>query len=496
MHSIQNVFTQRLVLALGLIALVASGCVSAQKRAKEQLDKGNYAEAVAVYESILKRTPNDPEASAGLKAARAGYLDKKLIDVRMARQSGNFVQAGETLLEVIQKQKDWGIPAGSKSSLTQAEESEEFFKATRKVVADEVQAGRPLKASQFVVKFEKVLSTLNPKLVGQLQAKISEAGKKDCSARQKKIPSDSNFFTRDFLSQYCAYFGASFNGGKTSSPKSGDGAITLFGDVMVEDTVEGLTGSRKLLFEQSLIDGFKSTAWFYPSTQEALGIRMKGTFSEKHNKTVVISRHNYTIQEPYTAYEDVKKSRTYPVTTSKLIGGRWQEVTEYKTQEYFEKMPVTRHRDIQQVYTYSATEHDQNLGLDLWAGWNLKGSSAQIAFANQAKGNGIEHKENQPNIGLKPSIPNLVEVDPWLKTQANEWKAKVADALALRWVELYCKPSSQGNDPASIQEDVHRCTRQRPTGSVTQYSSFAESWFQNEMGMNVADTLAVLGARK
>ncbi|MBL7714153.1 MAG: tetratricopeptide repeat protein [Bdellovibrionales bacterium] len=495
MHPIKNLFTRQ-VLFFSLITVFFFACVSAQKRAKEQLDKGNYAEAVQLYEYVLKRNPNDPEATSGLKAARAGYLDKKLIDVRMARQSGNFVAAGETLLEVIQKQKDWGIAAGSKSSLTQAEESEEFFKATRKVVNDEVAAGRPLKASQFVVKFEKVLNTLNPKMVGQMNAKISDAGKKDCEARQKKIPKESNFFTREFLAQYCAFFGASFSGGKGSAPKSGDGAITLFGDVMVENAVEGLTGTRKLLFEQALIDGFKSTAWFYPSTQEALGIRIKGAFTEKHNKTVIVSRHNYTIQEPYTAYEDVKKSRTYPVTTSKQVNGRWQEVTEYKTQEYYEKVPVTRHRDIQQVYTYSATEHDQNLALDLWAGWNLKGSSAQVAFANNAKGSGIEHKENQPNIGLKPAVPQLVDVDAWLKTNAADWKAKVADALSLRWVELYCKPSSDGNDPASVQEDVHRCTRQRPTGSVTSYSSFAESWFQNQMGMSVAETLAVLVAKK
>src|SRR4051794_18068864 len=91
-----------------LAVLVAFlGCSSLKKKAQESLEAGSYDRAMQLFEQYLRKNPDDSEALQGLKDARHGWIDKKLISVRMARLAGNQQQALDLLLEALNKEQNW-----------------------------------------------------------------------------------------------------------------------------------------------------------------------------------------------------------------------------------------------------------------------------------------------------------------------------------------------------------------------------------------------------
>ena len=70
------------------------------------MEQSLYGEAEQVYEQILKEDPKDTEAAVGLKKARNGFIEKKLIAVRIARMAGGSVQSLKVFLHVVQKEAE------------------------------------------------------------------------------------------------------------------------------------------------------------------------------------------------------------------------------------------------------------------------------------------------------------------------------------------------------------------------------------------------------
>jgi alkyl sulfatase BDS1-like metallo-beta-lactamase superfamily hydrolase len=87
-----NSVTVRGVFAIGfcVLAVSMSACTSMSKRAKESLEAGDHEKAAELYEKVVARDPGDKEAVSGLKQARAGVIEQRLLFVRKARQTNRM----------------------------------------------------------------------------------------------------------------------------------------------------------------------------------------------------------------------------------------------------------------------------------------------------------------------------------------------------------------------------------------------------------------------
>ncbi len=95
------------------------GCSTLHKTAEEMMDKESYDDAIRTYETILKRSPNDTDAIAGLRSAKEKYLDKRLIEIRLARIGNNHEQSWDMLLDLVKRERVWNFYPTGKVTFSQ-----------------------------------------------------------------------------------------------------------------------------------------------------------------------------------------------------------------------------------------------------------------------------------------------------------------------------------------------------------------------------------------
>ncbi|TSA04206.1 MAG: hypothetical protein D4R81_02210, partial [Nitrospiraceae bacterium] len=122
----------RLLLLLLVVGSLFLGCNQLHRDAQTLMEGENYGDAAKVYERILKVDPSDAKAIVGLKKARLGWIDKKLLDVRMLRLAEQAGPASELLKQIIKSEREWQFYPEGAVQYTQEEETQyavRFIKA-------------------------------------------------------------------------------------------------------------------------------------------------------------------------------------------------------------------------------------------------------------------------------------------------------------------------------------------------------------------------------
>lgn len=495
----------QILAAITAFALALSACSSAHKRAAKLLEDGNFMEAATQYEQILAKNPKDEDAIAGLKKARAGWMDRRLIDVRMTRLAGRSEDAGEILLEVISKQALWqSVPAGNQA-FTQQEESSYFAEASSVRIERDLKNTMPLRAEYYLKHFEPILLAANPGKLKQWREKVHTQGKSACTARTTEVTSSKSsskiYFYRRFLNRYCQYWNsesqAKLKSKIATEPLDDEGKrIRFFRSLTLQiaSPASSLNEVRTALLKTRLDEAFKATAWYDDASTEPLAVPLSVRWIEDHRQTHLPQRHIYQVQEPFTEYVQVQKERSVPYTEMRRTQDpstpglmREMPVTSYRTELYTVTEPKTVHRPVDRIYTYDAIFHDQNLEIDLGTEFEFQGRAVSARQSMKASAEGIEHHESQPTIGLKPSSPQLIFVDLWIAENTQKFANKWESALSQAWVDQYCHEAAAG-DPLQAAERALRCLKQRRDV----YTPFAETWFQNQFGLRITESDSIV----
>jgi hypothetical protein len=467
-----------------LVAAVAvTACTTASKRAGEYMEKGLYDDAMRTYEDILRRNPNDTDAAAGLRAARSGWIGKRLIDVRMTRLAGNQAQALDMLLDIQAKEAQWGSAPAGNVGFTQSEEISYGIGFLDKSTADSLAQKLPLKAEVFLIKYAKLFAgSEQSRRYDQDRARTKEAGKASCKelhpapALAVKHP-----YYYSFLQDYCEYWGEKTPDPSETAEKYREGYFD-----QIQASAQGVTNlpaDVRAALADATKAAFERTAWYDSSGTQNLAVNIGGGYTMIDTRVPQFLQYVYTEQVPYTVYVDVQKSRTVSYTENGL--------TKYRTETYTQSEPETRTRDVQRTYPYRGFQHDRKLILGLSTQLTIEKRPLDVELSETAQSGGIEHDENQPAIGLRPQHPPMVDPPGWLKAQSASFSQRFEQKLATLWREVYCG-GAPGEDIAVAGDAVQHCLRQK----MSDPPSFAQNWYHDHFGVSVQEADTVLGDQK
>jgi hypothetical protein len=185
-----------LILSLALFpaVLLLGGCTSLKGKAKDFLDAGAYEQALDYYQRAVDKDPADAEARSGLNLARTKYIDKKLIETRMARLGGNSQNAMDLLLDVVQKEKTWQFAPAGQVSGTQEEETAEGLRFLEAKSQQAISSDRPLLGLYFYKHYQPVFES---SIISEAQRKESTLLLSVCSASLRGVGTRAKRSGRD-----------------------------------------------------------------------------------------------------------------------------------------------------------------------------------------------------------------------------------------------------------------------------------------------------------
>jgi hypothetical protein len=472
---------------LGLFSLsLVLGCSSLKSKAKDFLQAGAYDQAVSLYQSAVEKDPSDVEARAGLQQARTLYIDKKLIETRMARLSGNPQNAMDLLLDIVQKEKLWQFAPVGQVASTQEEETGEALRFLAQKSQQSVATDRPLVALYYFKHYGPIFET-SPGAYSASLKRMQVQGYGQCASLGKLREKSRPYFAQ-FVQRLCAQWGREQKDLKLIETEI---AKTLFSGFELKNTMAHLDAALKSEFHALLQQTFRETSWYHPNAAATLPMQIEGTYNQQHSQTPETLIHNYSVMEPYTAYEPVKKRRTVPYPDSQMncfYDSKNQQqcatnpVTRYREEEYTETEPLTRYREVPRTFPYTATYHRQILEVAIDSKVKFPAEMLSVAHQDKAERVGHQHHLNRPDIGLKPAKPDLLDTNAWFRDQAKRFSEKVRTSADEYWVALYCKPSAGAGSLAATGEQALRCLANKSAGAP----AFAEQWYQTHFGITLA----------
>lgn len=483
-----------IVVLLGIssaCALLGTGCASAKKRAGEQLEKGNFEAAAELYEKALASEPGDPEVLAALPKARDGALSNRLIDVRRSRAAGNQEQALEQLLAVLDVEKKWNHFPKSTVGFTQNEEVGLAFPYVQMKVRGALQQKFPLLGETIHQKYAPLFS--GAELAAKHEALFKEvvkAGKDSCRHFEEQEKKQFPYFS-DFVQTYCSHWGES------TGSKVQDAAIKLnelYGSLKVEGAVQGLAQDLVDAIEDDLQSALQQTPWFDNKGQKKGQFKLTGTYSFAHTKDLTNLVHTYKVQEPYQVVEMVTKSREVPYqateTTVNPQTGATQtvQVNRTRTEYYQEPQNVVKYREATRQYPYNAIKHVQTSELALFTKGKLGSRDIGAEYGGKLQKEGYQHDLSNPEVGLAPSRPDLVEPHQWVRQESQKFKEAFRAKLLAEWTANFCTPESAAEGLAASGDRVQKCARSKPA----EVPSFVADWFSQHLGVSMPAALDLL----
>lgn len=466
-------FTVSLILSVSYVGL---GCSSLHKDAETLMEGEEYAEAIKVYEKILKDSPNDAKALVGLKRSRTNWIDKALLDVRMLRLSQQAGPATDLLKKIIEREREWQFYPEGAVLFTQEEETKYAIRLISAQVEAWQSRGHLLKSRTYVEGYRQVFATpLQIKRFENMKSQLTNAAKNQCEAyKTSSKPSLPYFIT--FAKRYCDSWGISFDAGFDVAKTR---AAFLFKEIdVVAKDVSGIPEVSYPYAREKLGKEFESSAWYDKNASLPLAIYVKANFSHDHQKTKEHAVHSYTVQVPYT--DMIPQMRQIPHTRYQQMCTAYRctsyPVTTYTYETYM--VPVTRYRDDPRQFNYDRWQHVQVLAfhaelLSVIQGMKVSGSHTQTA-----RNTDTEHPHSLPHIGLSPDVLSLPNPLSWLETQIDETAHEWGQELINVWIKTYCRAPEVTVDENTSAEYVFRCLRQRQDPTPP----FAENWFKEKLG--------------
>ena len=457
------------------LLLFTAACASTKKKAQENLEAGSFDSAVQLFEEVLQKDPNDVEAQTGLRQARDGSIDKTLIEVRMSRLASNPQNATDLLMSVLEKEHNWHFSPRANVAFTQNEETQMAAEYIQSKVQTSIQSNRPFQAEHFLVKYRRIFQAPPEKAhYQQLFKGVVDSGKKTCESFQR-IHGKSTPYFADFLNRLCSHYEASC---KTCFTWSQGKLHELYGMPDVSSTIVDLPQEFVPLMQNNFQSTFRETPWYDAKGVNKTSFLLTGIYKFSHQKNLVNLIQNYTAEEPFQTVEMVSVPKEVSTQTWNPSTGTYTTTThtEYRS----EPQTVTRYRTVDKTFPYSALKHQLNFDFSVNADTHLAGQSFHSSFQENFAQEGYEHNLDVPEVGLKPSVPQLTNAADWIKSESGKLNRQLKDKLQTEWISDFCKTDSSTSNADIWADRVQKCVR----ASTAQNSKFVQEWYENQLGVN------------
>lgn len=466
------------IFVLAIMGLV--GCSSLRKDAAALLDRQEYGNALEIYEKILATEPTDAEALSGRTKSRVGLIQKELIEVRFLRMSGQQNRANETLKDILDRVKEWGIyPEGPVAS-TQFEEMTFAARAIEGEVEDALKDQKAFKAASILRKWALLFPAERADVLVRLKEKTQVLGLERCQSWISSYK-DQPFFMR-FVLRACGLWRQH----EDEPPK----APELF--AWVEPRFRWAEFPSDPAFEtllkESLQAAFRESPWFEVSSDAVAFAQVEPKYSFSTQRSEVQLVHGYVVPVPYDSLELVEITEWVPDDQTETVRDglgnvRTEVLRKTRMVSRKEMRTVTRMRDEVQSIPYKATqiEVDGHLAFDLRLQSSVFDEIRKTYSAREEK-RLVQHSNSSPEVRLSPSNPQVPVSFQVYSELTQRLSQEFRQELASLWRRQYCR-APKGGAWVKAAEIVHRCLY----GAGLEVPDFAEQWLSRELGVSAAD---------
>jgi hypothetical protein len=466
----------KIILASLLLLLVA--CSSHKKAAIKLTEEGLHEAALEQWVLAYQKDKDDPEVLAGLRICQEKVSNDRLVRIRDLRNANDDEKALEELQSLMGLQSKHGIQLDFNSSTFQGRETALLWKHQKSQVLNLVAVKKPLAAEVRYRKFANVFQSLPD--YAALKTSVDQAGVLQCKSLRKGLKGKP--FYRSFVSQYCKFFEPN----RELKPSADTISSVLFANPVVTAKIEGSDEDMSSKMVKALSEGFEASAWYHPEAKKTVSLNVGGRYKWNKRSEIIAQSHDYTVEVPYTAYEQVAKTKEVPYSDSEYqcepnrTDCRYVTVTKYKTETYYESEPVTRYREETRVHHYKATKRNMDFEIVLSGNVAIDKLKHPFAFMKEETENKILHDENLPGIGLKPKTEDvtspIAKFEYYSLLSGGDLRLEL-DAL---WIKQFCATPSD--------ENVIKCRR-----APSYPEAFVDTWFLNNFGVSSKDTEALIG---
>lgn len=470
---------------------MAIGCSSVQDQAQTAYEQGSYDKAALLFEQARQENPSDPEVLEGLARSRNRIVEGELKQVHSLRLSGKEEEAAAFMLKIINSERTWKLNVEPGILLRQDEELVHIRKYVESSAGQYVNRRYPLAALAYLGNYENIYSG-SLQQYSEIKEKIIAAGVKTCNDFRKPIHTGLPYYAA-FADRYCALWGVA-----AAHPNAAREAFRrrdLIGSAKLSIKIAGMPDAILSRYEESIRAAIQKIPWYDEKAPGKLQLQLSGTLEHHVSQTKENRSHAYTVQEPYTAFETVVKTRQVPYSAlenqcvydySGNMACALVTVTKYRPDMYTEQVPVTKFREVPKTQPYEGTQYRQSLGLSLQGTLKIGKRSAPLGFAERANHQDFEHNWNMPDIGLTPHHAQLLDAGEWFAGQARGIGDMVIRVSRDAWKAAFCTPGGKTSMP-ELGERVHKCMAGGHTGAP-----FVNAWYEKHLGLSIEQAMAYL----
>ncbi|MDA8794080.1 hypothetical protein N9N67_12595, partial [Bacteriovoracaceae bacterium] len=480
--------------------LILVACSSLHKQAKKHLADESYTEAMSVYKKILESNTNDEEATAGLREARTGWLNQKLVEVKFLRLSGDRQTSLELLYDLYQKENSWKLFLIGPSANYQKKEINFALIYISKLVSTALSEKKPLKAQFILDKYRNFYQSESAQVnYNSLQGQVKTSGIKQCRDLSSKLTKEQ-FYYGSFVAKFCNVWNLKKPNLLRQIRKIRG---KLYSSIKLESMNSNLPPGHVKKLNEYLLKGLKKTPWYTKSGKNILKLSLDGKYKYTHSREEKSLKHSYLVSIPYTEERIEKKSvddkksnfgaaleltsATVDLMTT-LSGGKTDSSHTTDNGDGTVTVHETKYREEPREAKYIATEHTEvfNVSFSLTGLFNHE--SLEIFHDKSDWKSSIQNNNSMPEIGLKRTKADLIGKAYWFDQQSRV----VADTLEIKlndtWDSLYCNDEFIDKKNNKLIESMFRCLKVRDDDIPKEF----ENLFELSIGLTIHDANKVV----
>lgn len=440
----------RLLALLSLVLL--SACSTLRGRADALARKGQYVEAAALYDDLVRKSPYQQELVTTRDELRWKALEQLLGNARRYRLEGKDERAEDDLLRFLNHRAEWNSKLNGALESSLLEEMGGTHQHLRQLIAAPARKGLALTAEHALHRKRPLLAHRELVVIQrEMEGAVLQSGKDACQ-RLRGVSTEDTPHWRELVFRYCRHWGE-YAPQPPPPPE-------LFGPADFSGDVEGLERAQLERLRERLTRAFEASPWFAPGASGRVDFWLAGRFSTlKDSKTVQLTAP-YTEKVPYTDHEERTETIEEPYyeeeeyTDSK---GEKKTRTVKKVRTYTRTftVPVTRYRDVARTFEYHAlrlsVEH--RVALSSSGVLDSRRGPLTAVLQDQFSESGYEHDVSFYDAGVSPKRVSFTPPHSWLDARVEAMGALFSQRLAQHWQESYCAT------PALTLDDAARCAR-------------------------------------
>ncbi|MBZ4415021.1 hypothetical protein [Myxococcus sp. RHSTA-1-4] len=447
--------------------LLLSACTTLRGRADDLARKGQFVEAAALYDDLVRKSPYEQELVTVRDDLRWKALEQLLGNARRYRMEGKDENAEDHLLRFLDHRAEWNSKLNGALESSLLEEMGGTHQHLRQLIGAPARQGLALTAEHALVRKRPLLAHREMAVIQrEMESVVLQSGKETCQ-RLRGVSSEDAPHWKELVFRYCGRW-------REYAPQPPP-APELFGPPGFSGDVDGFGPAQLDLLRDRLTRAFESSPWFSPGATSRVDFSLAGRFSTRKDSQNVELTAPYTEKVPYTDHEERTQTIEEPYTEEEEYTdskGEKKTRTVKKVRKYTRTytVPVTKYRDVARTFEYRALRLsvDHRLALSSSGVLDSRRGPVTAVLEDQFSESGYEHDVTFHDAHVTPKRVSFTPPHAWADARVEAMGALFSKRLVEHWRESYC------STPALTLDDAARCARAGTTLPTPAYQVLSE----------------------